>query len=236
MSTRGQAAVLAIALILGAGDGARASILVDHQPALYYGGDSDTDFVDPLFGDSYWQRVADNFTLDSDSTIAHATWWGFYGAYGLSTYPPQGDETMRIRVYASRGSDGRPGEVLYEESITNPQRAATGRNVTGIGPDVPEFKFDVDLASPLAVKADTTYWFEVVQIGLPTSVFRWSFTAVNTDGQAYVNQWVPDWLAVPADVAFQLEDVPEPSIALILVCPIVIISNSRRRKEVTMSD
>lgn len=177
------AALLAVPWLLSLTSGAtRGDIFVDQPPSVYFGGASDTSFSDQ-FGDQLWQDLADNFRLPAPAQVSHVTWWGFYGAFGLSTHPPVGDETMRIRFYAARAADGLPGKVLYEESVLNPQRIATGRNVA-VGNDVPEFKFDVNLADPAQIEANTTYWLEVVQVGLPMSVFRWSFSDPFLDGLA----------------------------------------------------
>ncbi|MFH1417213.1 MAG: hypothetical protein ABII12_02885 [Planctomycetota bacterium] len=104
-------------------------IVVDHQPRRFGGTASDTLFYD-YYGFEVWQQLADDFLLDSSVTIRRASWWGFYHL----NEPPPVVETMRIRFYDARPSDGLPGTVLYEETLLNPSRTATGEIVSSYRP------------------------------------------------------------------------------------------------------
>jgi hypothetical protein len=147
---------------------------VDHQPLNSGGPSSDTDFVS-MFGEpSYWQLVADDFTLSFSAATRHVVWWGLYGGDfgGSSWYPPTVPETMRLRFYSARPSDGLPGDILREENFLNSSRVWTGRYVTGH----PEYRFEADLAEPFSIAAGATYWLDAAQVGVPDSVFRWEYS------------------------------------------------------------
>jgi hypothetical protein len=147
-------------------------------------------------------------------------WWGFYGG-SFAHYPEPAplSETMRIRFYASRASDGLPDDngILHEETFENPSRVATGE-IVGVGPGPPEYMYQVDLASPLVLQPDTTYWLEIVQLDDVESHFRWEDGQGVRDHLAIVN-YMHAWQYTLQDYynnAFQLSTVPEPCSLLIL--------------------
>jgi len=209
---------------------ARAGILVDHQPHPYGGLGSDTLWAD-AFGQPVWQRVADDFTLGSADQAVSLIFWGFYNADN-----PPATETMRIRVYAGRASDGLPDDIaiLSETTVQNPSRVATGRRIlTGIGPH--EYRYQADLGSPLSLEARTRYWLEVAQMGDITTNFRWEDSVNALDGVATVNSIHAEWRATfpggPADAAFQLIS-PEPaSIAILTFGSLFLARRRRGRRE-----
>jgi hypothetical protein len=191
-------------------------ILVDHQPHPTGGGAADTDFTTDSGQEHYWQLVADDFTLSSSAATQHAVWWGLYGGtFSGSWDPPPGSETMRLRFYSARAGDGLPGDIVYEENFVDPSRVWTGRYITGH----PEYRFEADLALPFQVASDTTYWLELVQVGISESHFRWEFSQPG-DGTSFVflNPAVPDWTSagLSSNCAFQLWAVPEPGSSMIL--------------------
>ena len=202
----------------------RGGIVVDHQPHPTGGPGSDTSFVDvatPLTS----QLSADDFMLESASTIRHVTWWGFYG--GTFTNPaeqPPATQTMRIRFYGARALDNLPGSVLFEESVIDPPYAWTGRQIlTGATPN--EYRFDVNLTIPAQLNSSTLYWLEIVQLDSQNSVYRWEYSrSSDIDGFAFQNAATVDWIhtqSITSDLAFQLSTIPEPSTAalmLILCC------------------
>lgn len=209
-------AVLALLLgLYGGPQPATASIIVDHQP-IPNGPSSDTDYV-TSFGDPFWQLLADDFTLAAPASIGHIRWWGLYGnVFGggsSSIVPPVGDETMRIRFYGARPSDGLPGTMLYEQAFLNPSRVNTGQ-IADFGTGARRYEFDVDLPIVFEAQAGTRYWMEVAQVGIPSSVFRWSFSNPNVPADAFAgtNPDLSDWIyRTQANLAFQLRDIPEPS-------------------------
>ena len=201
----------------------RGGIVVDHQPHPTGGPGSDTNFVE-VFSPLTWQLSADDFTLTSPATIRHITWWGFYGStFASSAEQPPATQTMRLRFYDARIQDGLPGTALFEETFVDPSYAWTGRRVlTGPAPD--EYKFDVDLSTPMQLVALTPYWIEIIQLGNPSSLYRWeSSRSSEINGFAFQNAATNDWIHTQnttSDLAFQLSTIPEPSSAalLLLLC------------------
>jgi hypothetical protein len=182
-------------------------ILVDHQPHRYGGGASDTLFI--ASGQQVWQRVADDFVLSAPATVGSLVTWGFYHEDN-----PPAVETMRIRFLEARSIDGLPDEsnVISEQSILNPTRAATGRIIlTGIAPH--EYRFQMDLPTPIALDGGRPYWLEFVQIGDVSTHFRWEYSLANGTGQAFINPFVSDWQHTVGsiDTSFQLIAFPEPA-------------------------
>ena len=191
---------------------ARAGLLLDRQPYPFGGPASDTSVIE--FGIPEWQLAADDFRRASAASVGRIVWWGYYGSnFGQGAHPPSGDEIIRIRVHSARPGDNLPGDILYEETLTNPQKTATGRMIVGF--PYPELRFQVDLATPLDIAPDTQYWLEVVQVGAPESFFVWENSVTpSTDGFAFYVYYEPDWRYTQASdigLAFQLWDVPEPA-------------------------
>lgn len=185
-------------------------IVVDQQPRQTGGPSSDMLFLDS-FGLEVWQQEADNIRLTAPATVRRVSWWGFYGGDEQDHQPPAGDETMRIRFYAARPSDGLPGDILLEKEVPDPSRTATGKWVYA-DVDAPEYLFQVDLPSPVALDAATLYWLEIVQLDDLDSTFRWETGIGTQSGHAFVNRDVPDWrFTSSGNFAFQLSAVPEPA-------------------------
>ena len=202
-------------------------LIFEHQPTRYGGLASDTDFLDS-YQNPKWQQLADDVLLGSEALVERITFWGFYDQDN-----PPATETMRLRFYAPRTSDGLPGDVLYEESIVNPQRTATGERVwIGIGPY--EYLYDVTLATPFAMSANTPYWLEWVQIGDRSTAFRWEDGWADPgDHVAVCNAYYPNWYLSPdrRNTAFQLWAVREPSSLALLALGFVSLGKHRSRKE-----
>lgn len=202
-----------------------AGLIVDHQP-IPNGPSSDTDFVTDS-GTPYWQLLADDFTLPAPATIGHVRWWGLYGnVFGggsNSIVPPVGDEAMRIRFYGARPSDGLPGTMLYEQAFLNPSRVDTGQ-IADFGTGARRYEFDVDLPMAFEAQAGMRYWMEIAQVGISSSVFRWSFSSALSDFEAFRNQGQLDWAyRNGVNLAFQLSDIPEPSFVFTaILCSLLI--------------
>lgn len=205
-------------------------IVVDHQPHNTGGLGSDTAFRIPPGQTVFGQRVADDFRLSAPTSLIGVNFWGFYN----EDNPPV-EETMRIRFYGSRVGDGLPDDnnIIYEESYNNPSRTWTGRQVfTGVLPL--EYFFEVDLATPLPLAANTSYWLEIVQIEDVNAAFRWEFSLADQNGQAVINNaGSPDWHNtypnIIADTAFQLVAIPEPS-AITFIAVVMIVLSYRQCK------
>jgi hypothetical protein len=202
-------------------------LIFEHLPTRYGGLASDTDFLD-LYQNPKWQQLADDVLLGSEALVERITVWGFYDQDN-----PPSSEVMRLRFYAPRESDGLPGNVLYEESFANPSRTATGYRV-GVGVDPHEYLYDVTLATPFTLAANTLYWLEFVQVGDQSTAFRWEDgRTVAGDHVAVANVYYPNWYLSPArrNTAFQLWAIPEPSSLALLTLGLILVRKSRSRKE-----
>lgn len=203
-----------------------SDIIVDHPPHPFGGPDSDTSFR--LFsGQSYWQRLADDFSLASPDVAIGLTFWGFYNEDN-----PPATETIRIRILGARPGDMLPDEsnVLSETTVQNPSREWTGRIVLA-NVDVREYRFQASLASPVILNALTPYWLEVVQIGEITTRFRWENSVADLTGHTFINpatgnDWRHTSSGVSVDLAFQLIS-PEPASAAIICLGLGFLARRR---------
>jgi hypothetical protein len=211
---------------------ASADIVFEQVPNQSSGGVSDTDAY--FFGqEHFWEWLADDFQLSEPARITQVAFWGFfYDAY----YAPD-QETMRIRFLGARDSDGLPDEnaVLYSETFQNPAREATGQQVL-VGPGPPEYRYLIDLSSPLWVVPNTRYWLEVVQIGDPESDFSWESARTTSpqDVIAGISAVHPeDWTyaGVRFSLAFQLL-IPEPNAFGLLIFGFLLSPWRRHRRGV----
>lgn len=213
-------------LVQGFGGPRDPDVIVEQLPTRSGGPASDTAFRDSV-GRPMWAQIADNILLTQATSAGHLEWYGFYGAYQETHDPPTGDETMRVRFYATREADGLPGDILYEESFLNPSRTATGFTVL----DAPEFLYSVDLSSPVVLDAETLYWLEVVQVGDLESHFRWEAGYGLVPQHATIWTLYPYWAYNTGSQAFRLSTVPEPSVLALLGFGIGLTATLRHRKE-----
>ena len=216
---------------LAAGAGrAAADIVVNHPPLNSGGPAADTEFINDSNMQS-WQLEADDFQVTQDAVIRRISWWGFYGSSFLEEVePPPATETMRARIYGASASDGLPddGNIVFEESIISPSREPTGR-IVFVGPGPPEFKFEVDLATPLAIEADMTYWLEIIQVGDINSLYRWEVSQAEQNGHAFMNSLMEGWRrSVSGDLAFELSTIPEPSSLLLIAAGFILWGRGKR--------
>jgi len=209
----------------GPGDG----VILRHSPLNTGGPASDSDFISATSGMPTWQFLADDILLPTTATVRRVAWWGFYHLDN-----PPANEVFQIRFLGFLGTDavtGLPSEstIVQAELHMDVTRAATGRTVfTSIDP--PEYRFQVDLAAPLTLEANTTYWLEIAQIGEQQSHYRWEYAVQPANRFAFRHAALPDWQlsALNVDLAFELQTIPEPaSIALIAIGVFVL---SRRFK------
>jgi hypothetical protein len=189
---------------------AHAAIVVDHPPARTGSAISDTN----VQSDS--ELIADDFIVDSSTSVHRAVWWGDYAG----DTPPE-IETMRIRLYGD--DNGLPGNLLYDSTVVNPFRAPTGLFVPsppGTCCMFPEYMFEADLTTPMSLSSNIRYWLEIAQIDNANSSFDWEYSSADQNGFAYSYPSDASWQAssFPADLSFQLDTVPEPgALALIIL-------------------
>ena len=216
---------------LGLASAAGAEIVIDHRPYNLGGPAADTSFI-YYSGNELWEQVADDFLLTQSAIIRHVSWWGFYGDdFESPAEQPPATQTMRIRLYGARAQDGLPGAVLLEETVVDPSYAWHGRPLL-ICALPNEYKFDVDLTTPIHLTASTPYWLEIVQLGLPQSLYRWEFSRTGEiNGFSYQNAIAGNWAytqSITSDLAFQLSTIPEPQ-AAVLVGVVTLVLVRRRR-------
>ncbi len=219
--------VIAVGLAFGATP-ASAEIVVNQQPEQGGGYGSDTDFLNTI-GNPTWQQIADNIRLAQSTTIRGLNWWGFYGGDEQNHNPPSGSETMRVRFYGPRASDGLPDEsnILFERSFNSLPRTLTGRTVAVQG-DPAEYLFQVDLVSDIALDAATTYWLEVAQIGDPSSHFRWETGFGAVPGFAAKGRLTSgQWQSSTGSMAFQLLTIPEPTMGMLVIVAFGLATSRR---------
>jgi hypothetical protein len=219
---------ISVAYLMAACSAAHGQFIVDHPPHPFGGPASDTEFID-MSGHPSWQLLADDFQVSAAATARRLVWFGFYDRDN-----PPTTETMQIRLYDARASDGLPGNVLYESTAVNPTRIATGRIIlVGISPR--EFRYEFDLPIAIELAPATQYWLEIVQLSDLTTAWRWEFSIVDLNGLAFQNGTHPDWeWSGPSqgDLAFRLV-VPEPqSLAAAVLTYLPFSRRHWRRKEV----
>lgn len=208
---------------------AEGGIIFDQPHYPVHATGSDTIWFDPFNG-NIWQLAADDFWFSQPSRVDRVVWRGFYGGDFFGSYdPPTGVETMRLRVYGARPQDGLPAEILREQTTTDAMREPTGTIANGH----PEYQYQIDFDVPLSVEANTAYWLEVAQVGDPSSVFRWVYSAHAGTPFAVTNGHVPDWVRIPdgPNLCFQLHGVPEPHGFLLFVTALMACDRIRGRRE-----
>ncbi len=204
-----------------------ADIIVLQPPDPFGGPGADTLFRD-AWGEIAWQQTADNFLISTPATARQVSWLGFYGGSDAPVTPPPPMETMRIRFYGARASDGLPDDsnILLEEYHADTIRTATGDTVH-VGGNPPEYRYQVNLVTPLFLEAGTLYWLEVVQFGEIDSAFRWEGGYGSIYGHAYTNSLGNYWRISAGSQAFELSTVPEPSSALLISLVVTLLTCHR---------
>jgi len=201
--------------------------LVDHPPHRFGGLTSDSMGFGSPGGSIVYQFVADDFALPFDVSIGRIVFLGFYNSQIL----PIGDETFQINIHQPRAGDGLPGDVIFSQTVINPFREWTGHNVIASNGGR-EYRFVVDLATPLPLAGGETNWLSIYQVGDPNSSFRWeaSVAPLPPNGSAAQNEVFPNWTPYePTNHAFQLYSIPEPSSAILVAIGIMLIVMPRRR-------
>ncbi len=179
-----------------------------------------------------WQQIADDFMLTEAADIRRIVFWGFYGGdFDLFPEPAPEMETFRVRFYGARPGDGLPDDdnILFNEEFLDPFRMETG-TLIGTGPAPPEYVYQIDLPSALALDAATPYWLEIVQAGDIDSHFRWEVSVAEQTPFAFKNINISDWqlTTIQADTAFQLSTIPEPATLLFLVLGLLFVRPRRK--------
>jgi hypothetical protein len=123
-------------------------------------------------------RIADNFIPNADGTITTVT---FYGAYLVSGKPvvgsPTPSDSFQLTYYSDNGQ-GLPGTIIGGPYIQDDEDVP----LTVTGPEETEeeisevatvFKYEATHAA-VAVKANTKYWLEIINVLTGTSQWYWA--------------------------------------------------------------
>lgn len=200
-------------------------IVLYHPPDQSGACTSDTSYLQGVILLS--QQLADDFILDTDATIHQVTWWGAYW-----DTPPPTSETFRIRLYGIDVGDGLPGNLLFESTVFNPLRQATGLRVVGGGVSLTEYVFEVNLGTPISLNLSTPYWLEIAQFGDPNSRFEWELSSVDPNGFAFQYPSGAQWQLTSStkDLAFRLSTIPEPGTLVLIILGFNLATRSRSHR------
>ena len=231
MQRRLLASVLFASSVLVAQAHTQAGVIYEQMPLRVGGGAGDLDFITDS-NQRFWQLYADDFEFAGGATINSIAWWGFYGGNFTGTVqPPAGDETMRVRIYDARASDGLPDNVKYEGTFLNPSRTSTGFRVITTGYH-PEFYYEVSFSTGFTALPGIRYWLEVAQVDDVNSHFRWESSGYGAQSYLYMNPLVSDWQDsnTGANLAFQLISIPEPATLIPLTLVIALLTRNPRTR------
>jgi hypothetical protein len=118
-------------------------------------------FSDAVAGQFFSQRMADNFTLDSDAEATAIRWWG--GSQNFQFEDIVNMISYTVVIYAS-DEFGEPdtANILYQSTnglgSADLDAVATGASLLNGGI---EYAYTLNLEGPLALTAGTQYWISV---------------------------------------------------------------------------
>jgi len=174
-------------------------------------------------GSSIFQDLADNFTLNSNTTI---TGIEFTGIYGNSVV----NDIFEIELYMDNGGMPELNSFLTTQ-LTNTQRTATGDVIVTATQSFDLFSYTADLTAAINLDANTDYW---IRIANDTNGEFWNWAALSSgnDGIYFRNDTDPDWTFFNSDMDFTLigtTSIPEPS-SIFGLLGLAIAVNLRRRR------
>lgn len=206
-------------------------LIYSQPPNRLFGFISDTRFEDD-FGNLDSAIYADRFSISQTNvSIRQIIVYGFYGTQfqGFDPDPPA-IESFRIRFHNQHGTfppNLPPGDVLYDATLDSTDRELTGLLVF---PGRREYRYTFDLAEAFTPNPGSLYWFEISQIGDPSSTWRWE----NSNGGEYAVQHPIDgpWQTfAPGQLAYEFR-VPEPLSGLLIIGAVMMAMQRRSRHRV----
>ena len=184
-------------------------------------------------------RYADDFTLTTGATVRSVTWRGSY----LNNTLPVNALKFELTFYATNGSNVPDSTVATGLNNTNVQFTAADVNAVGTttlnSTNYTLYEFRANLATPLALDANTRYWFSVMgdtSTVTPDNNFRWhgAGSAVSHASQSNVagnaNFSVASFTQGPP-LYYQLDNavIPEPaSLSLLGASAFGLLARRRR--------
>ncbi|MCC6229377.1 MAG: PEP-CTERM sorting domain-containing protein [Phycisphaerales bacterium] len=201
--------LVAAGVCVGASGAARAGVVFEQLP----------DYRTAWFSDSsskFVQRMAENFTLDTDASIGTITAWGAYLDDNVVS------DHFTVFIYADAG--GVPGGILYSGVP-----AVTSTIDTGVNFGWNAFRTTLTLDTPFNAVGGVKYWVSLDNATNNGGAWAW-ITTSESDGvfASSLNQG-ENWNAMSGDsLSLRLSDVPAPS-GLALLGLGGLVAGRRRR-------
>jgi hypothetical protein len=147
------------------------------------------------------QTVAENFILNSTSTIIQIRIWGCYVSHNIT-----GADNFSVIFHANSGSN-LPGAVISaQHSVPTSRQQTGGPDITGT---LTEYVYTLTLATPVTL-APGTYWIEIYNDTSSSDIFAWEDGNVDLvhgiAGHAVDNANVPgtNWVSQEHDTAIEI--------------------------------
>ena len=161
---------------------------------------SQNDSASGGFGD--FAKAYDNFTLDSATSIGKVKWYGeFFSG------EPAPISNFLIQFWSDNSG---PNAELFSETIVGNAHETLVEKIGNFN----LYQYGMDLSLPFQALAGTTYWLSIqATLDYPPQ-WGW-YQGKGGNGLAY-QDFFGEIGAIPKDLAFSLESVPEPITILLL--------------------
>lgn len=201
---------VAAGLCLGAAGVSQAAVIFEQLPDYRNGYFSDSS------GNFSWQRMAENFTLGTSSSVGAVGAWGIYYTNNIKS------DNFTVYIYADGGN--LPGTLLYSGAAASANSVDTGVDAFGCR----VYESTVTLATPFNATAGTQYWVSLDNRTGLGSDWAWITTSAFDGIGAYTLDQGGSWNGLGDSESLRLYDVPAPS-SLALLGLGGLIAGRRRR-------